>query len=266
MPVEMLPDRAGREVDFEPLLDELLAIFCPNWQLRPIMEDEHQYHRNEVKRYQLGEAAAKDPAATRQHAGLLTLAAVHDQCRSGIRQLVLPLVAACGHRQVQRAIIDHMRTGSDSEKVGAGMAWYFARPGLQYASMEDLRRGVPTEESKAALKALADLRDDYRSACLSAFLACEDPQTRQDLSKDPARRRLGPGEDRGSSLEEWIRTGLHRQRAVRAEGEHGAARAPRRRPDRPAVLEVAAALWFEGHDLAPDDGEEPNRRRWAASR
>lgn len=62
------------------------------------------------------------------------------------------------------------------------MAWYFARPGLQYASMEDLRRGVPTEESKAALEALADLRSEYRSACLSAFLACEDPETRQDLS------------------------------------------------------------------------------------
>ncbi|MFE2481478.1 hypothetical protein, partial [Streptomyces sp. NPDC059389] len=25
---------------------------------------------------------------------------------------------------------------------------------------------------------------DYRSACLSAFLVCQDPQTRQDLSLD----------------------------------------------------------------------------------
>ncbi|MET7534603.1 hypothetical protein [Streptomyces goshikiensis] len=182
MPVEMLPDRAGREVDFEPLLDELLAIFCPDWELPAIMDGEHRYHRNEVKRYQLGEAAAQDPAETRQHAGLLTQAAVHDQCRSGIRQLVQPLVTACGHRQIQAAIIDYMRTGSNPEKVGASMAWYFARPGLQYASMEDLRRGVPTEESKAALEALADLRSYYRSACLSAFLACDDPQTRQDLS------------------------------------------------------------------------------------
>ncbi|MEU2390386.1 hypothetical protein [Streptomyces sp. NPDC007369] len=182
MSLEMLPDRAGREVDFEPMLDELLAIFCPDWELPPIMEGEPQYHRNEVKRYQLGEAAAQDPEATRQHAGLLTHAAMHDQCRSGIRQLIQPLVTACGHRQIQAAIIDYMRTGSDPEKVGAGMAWYFARPGLQYASMEDLRRRVPTEESRAALEALADLRNEYRSACLSAFLACEDPETRQDLS------------------------------------------------------------------------------------
>ncbi|MFE4173674.1 hypothetical protein ACFRR7_16755 [Streptomyces sp. NPDC056909] len=89
---------------------------------------------------------------------------------------------ALDHRQVQSAIVGYMRTGSDAEKVGASMAWYFARPGLRYASMEDLRQGVPTEESKAALEALADLRDDYRAACLSAFLACEDPETRQDLS------------------------------------------------------------------------------------
>lgn len=182
MALEILPDRAGREVAFEPLLDELLALFCPDWELPPIMEGEHQYHRNEVKRYQLGEAAAQDYAATRQHAALLAHAAVHDQCRSGIRQLIQPLVAACGYRQIQAALIDYMRTGSNPERVGVGMAWYFARPGLQYASMEDLRRGVPTEESKAALDALADLRSEYRSACLSAFLACEDPETRQDLS------------------------------------------------------------------------------------
>ncbi|MEU8776623.1 hypothetical protein [Streptomyces sp. NPDC048606] len=184
MAVEMLPHRAGREVDFEPLLDELLAIFCPDWELPPIMEGEHQHHRNEVKRYQLGEAAAQDFAATRQHADLLLHAAVHDQCRSGIRQLIHPLVAACGHRQVQAAIIDYMRTGSDPERIGASMAWYFSNPGLRYASMEELRRGVPTEENKAAVEALADLRSDYRSACLSAFLVCEDPQTRQDLSLD----------------------------------------------------------------------------------
>ncbi|MFH9728364.1 hypothetical protein ACH4M4_36205, partial [Streptomyces sp. NPDC017254] len=77
-----------------------------------------------------------------------------------------------------------------SSKVGASMAWDFARPGLQYAFMEDLRRGVPTKESRATPEALVDLRNEHRSACLSAFLACEDPETRQDLalelSLDPA--------------------------------------------------------------------------------
>ncbi|MCX5402664.1 hypothetical protein OHA37_02040 [Streptomyces sp. NBC_00335] len=184
MALEIIPDRAGREVAFEPMLDELLTAFSPDWELPPIMEGEERYHCNEVKRFEVGEAAAQDLEATRQHADLLMRAAVHDQCRSGIRQLIEPLVKAIGHRQVQSAIVDYMRTGSDAEKVGASMAWYFARPGLQYASMEDLRRGVPTEESKAELEALADLRDDYRAACLSVFLTCEDPETRQDLSLD----------------------------------------------------------------------------------
>ncbi|MGW8889266.1 hypothetical protein [Streptomyces sp. NPDC055749] len=148
------------------------------------MDGEHQHHRNEVKRFQIGEAAAQGPVATRQHADLLMHAAVHDQCRSGIRQLIEPLVKALGYRQVQSAIVEYMKNGSDAEKAGASMAWYFARPGLQYASMKDLRRGISTEESKAELEALADLRDDYRAACLVAFLACEDPETREDLSLD----------------------------------------------------------------------------------
>ncbi|MFE9468844.1 hypothetical protein ACFYNW_35495 [Streptomyces virginiae] len=184
MALEIIPDRAGREVAFEPMLDELLTALSPGWELPPIMEGEERYHCNEVKRFQVGEAATQDLEATRQHADLLIRAAVHDQCRSGIRQLIEPLVKAIGHRQVQSAIVDYMRTGSDVEKVGASMAWYFARPGLQYASMEDLRQGVPTQESKAELEALADLRDDYRAACLSAFLTCEIPETRQDLSLD----------------------------------------------------------------------------------
>ncbi|WP_330334699.1 hypothetical protein OHS33_36350 [Streptomyces sp. NBC_00536] len=184
MALEIIPDRAGREVAFESMLDELLTAFSPGWELPPIMEGEERYHCNEVKRFQVGEAATQDLEATRQYADLLIRAAVHDQCRSGIRQLIEPLVKAIGHRQVQSAIVDYMRTGSDVEKVGASMAWYFARPGLQYASMEDLRRGVPTQESKSELEALADLRDDYRAACLSAFLTCEIPETRQDLSLD----------------------------------------------------------------------------------
>ncbi|MFC9634319.1 hypothetical protein ACFTY8_34955 [Streptomyces mirabilis] len=72
-----------------------------------------------------------------------------------------------------------MRTGSGAEKVGATMAWYFARPPLKYASWEER---IPTAESKAALDALSDLRACYRDAVLAAFLSCEDPGVRQDLS------------------------------------------------------------------------------------
>lgn len=62
------------------------------------------------------------------------------------------------------------------------MAWYWARPGLKYASRDDLKNGVPTPESQAAREALRDLRDAYRTACLEAFLASDDLTARQALS------------------------------------------------------------------------------------
>ncbi|MFJ5726407.1 hypothetical protein [Streptomyces sp. NPDC093149] len=180
--IEMIPDRPGREAAFEPLLDELLAIFSPSWVLPDRMTGEHQHHRCEVKRWEIGRAAEEDPDPTRQHADVLMNAVVHDQCRSGINQLIKPLVKALGHRWTQEQIIHYVRAGSDAQKIGATMAWYFSRPGLQYASTDDLKNRVPTPESKAALDALSDLSVNYRDAVLIAFLACEDPGTRQDLS------------------------------------------------------------------------------------
>ncbi|SEK54645.1 hypothetical protein SAMN05414137_102391 [Streptacidiphilus jiangxiensis] len=178
----MIPDRPGREVAFEPLLDGLLELFSPSWTLPEVMAGEHPRHRCEVKRWEIGRAAEEDLDLTRRQADLLVQAAVLDQCRSGVDQLVRPLVAAIGHRSTQERIIRYVRDGSDAEKVGATMAWYFTGPGLRYASSEDLRNRRPTPESRAALDALSDLRADYRAAVLAAFLACDDPKTRQDLS------------------------------------------------------------------------------------
>lgn len=182
MALQMIPDREGREVAFEPLLDDLLELFSPSWVLPERMANEHPHHRCEVKRWELGRAAEEDPDLTRQHAALLINAVVHDQCRSGINQLIRPLIKVLGHRWLQERLIHCVRNGSDPEKVGATMAWYWSRPGLRYASSDDLRNGVPTPESQAALDALSDLRANYRNAVLAAFLACEDPETRQDLS------------------------------------------------------------------------------------
>ncbi|MFE7244219.1 hypothetical protein [Streptomyces sp. NPDC057580] len=182
MALEMIPDRPGREVVFEPFLDDLLELFSPSWVLQERMVDEHLHHRCEVKRWEIGRAAEEDPGLTRQHADLLINAVTHDQCRSGINQLIRPLVKVLGHRWTQEQIIHFVRAGSNAQKVGATTAWYWSRPGLRYASRDDLRNGVPTPESKAALDALSDLRADYRNAVLAAFLACEDPETRQDLS------------------------------------------------------------------------------------
>jgi hypothetical protein len=164
---------------FEPLLDELLALFSPDWVMPERMVGEHQHHRCEVKRWEIGRAAEADPDLTRRHADLLVHATMHDQCRSGINQLVRPLVNVLGYRWVQEEIIRYVRTGSGAEKVGATMAWYFARPPIKYASWEER---IPTSKSKAALEALSDLRACYRDAVLAAFLSCEDPGVRQDLS------------------------------------------------------------------------------------
>ncbi|MEV7931035.1 hypothetical protein [Kitasatospora sp. NPDC088779] len=112
MALEMIPDRPGREVAFEPKLDGLLAIFYSDWVMPQTMEGEHQYHRCEVKRFKIGEAADADAATTRQHADLLIHAAMRDQCRSGIGRLIQPLVEALGHRRIQTAIIDYVRAGS----------------------------------------------------------------------------------------------------------------------------------------------------------
>lgn len=204
MAVEMIPDPPGRESAFEPLLDALLPIFCPEWRLPPVMAGEHPHHRCEVKRYRIGQAAQADPGATRRHAAQLLHAAMYDQCRSGIGQLIRPLVDALGHRELQTAIVNYVQTGADAEKIGAAMAWYWARPGLKYASWDDLRNKVPTPESQAAQAALNDLHDAYRAACLEAFLTTEDPAARQALSlwidRDPG---AYPVHLRGSQVLAW---------------------------------------------------------------
>ncbi|MFD8570145.1 hypothetical protein [Streptomyces sp. NPDC059639] len=182
MAVEMIPDPPGREAAFEPLLEELLKIFSPVWPHAEQILDEHPHRRCEAKRWEVGRAAEENPDRTRQHADRLFHAAVHDQCRSGINQLIRPLVKALGHRWTQEQIVRYVRAGSNAEKVGATMAWYFSRPGLKYASMDDLRNRIPTPESKAVLDALAGLRAAYRNAVLTAFLNCEDLTTQQNLS------------------------------------------------------------------------------------
>ncbi|MGF6888005.1 hypothetical protein ABIA39_006518 [Nocardia sp. GAS34] len=95
---------------------------------------------------------------------------------------------------VHEAIVEYVRTGTPAEKVGATMAWYCAYPNGRHSSREDL-----ADENVQA--ALADLRRQYRAACLAAFLASDDPDDRRDLSfgftLDPA---AYPPEDRPALL------------------------------------------------------------------
>ncbi|MFD9653778.1 hypothetical protein [Streptomyces mirabilis] len=58
MALEMIPDRPGREAVFEPLLDELLALFGPDWVLPERMVGKHQHHRCGVKRRGIGRASS----------------------------------------------------------------------------------------------------------------------------------------------------------------------------------------------------------------
>ncbi|MFI6287455.1 hypothetical protein ACIBCM_22375 [Streptomyces sp. NPDC051018] len=48
--------------------------------------------------------------------------------------------------------------------------------------MADLMNGTPTPESRAAQDAPPELRATFRNAVLAAFLACDDPGTRQELA------------------------------------------------------------------------------------
>jgi hypothetical protein len=173
------PDRGEA---FEPFLDELAMIFCTGQHLavtRPPDAAVSQHWRCEVKRLAIGRAAAGDLAAVREHAALLLSTVVHDQCRSGNRQLIEPLVTALGHRRVQEALISYVETGTDAETIGATMAMYWARPPLRYTNWS---RREPTAGSKAAHDALADLRDRCGHACLHAFVRRDSPEVRFALS------------------------------------------------------------------------------------
>jgi hypothetical protein len=176
-----IPDPPDRSAAFEPLLDELAAIFCPGQDLLAVGHlgpAADGYHRCEVKRSAIGRAAGQDLQAARRRASLLVRAAVYDQCRSGIRRLVEPLVAAVGYRQVQEPLISYVETGTDAEAIGATMAMYWARPSLRYT----WERRELTAESEATCDSLADLRDRYRQACLRAFIIRNSPGARFALS------------------------------------------------------------------------------------
>lgn len=180
-----IPDPPGRSAAFELLLDELAAIFRPvqdplaTFRLGPAASG---YQRCQAKRSAIGRAAGQDLEAVRVHEVLLLRAAVHDQCRSGIQQLVKPLVAALGYRPVQEGLIGYVETGTGAEAIGATMAWYWTRPPLVYLGTANWQRRQPTADSKAAWDSLADLRTRYRHACLRAFLTRDDQQVRSALS------------------------------------------------------------------------------------
>lgn len=177
-----IPDPPDRGDAFEPLLDELAAIFCRGQDLAragSLGEAASRYMRCEIKRLAIGRVASRNLAAVREHADLLLRAAVYDQCRSGNRQLVEPLVTALGRRQVKEALITYVETGTDAETIGATMAMYWTGVRLRYS---DWSHRELTASSKAELESVTDVHSRYRQACLHAFVTRDDPQLRFALS------------------------------------------------------------------------------------
>lgn len=179
---------------FEPLLDELAAelgleITGPAESRGDAVSD--AYHRCEVKRHRIGAACASNREAVLDHAGEIMHAIAHDHCPSGNRQLIEPLVNALGARQAMERILGYMETGSAAERLGAAMAWYWAAPTVQYATLGELRNDpgrsgavklalVPGERTPSGKNAEAqvfmrEFRPRIRTAYLRAFLASEDP-------------------------------------------------------------------------------------------
>lgn len=190
---------------FEPLLDELMAVFGLEASFgAPVSEDPvfDAYRRCEAKRFKIGEACVVAPESVQENADLVMHAVVHDHSPSGDRQLIEPLAAALGPRKVMELILDYLETGSKTEKLGAAMAWYWAVPSLHYATFKELREASeqvpepgessgrvsvghrkPNPLSNEEIKALQrELEPRFRNACLLAFVAADDPDDRLYLS------------------------------------------------------------------------------------
>jgi hypothetical protein len=157
---------------FEPLLDELMAVFgLEAGSAAPISEDPvfDAYHRCEVKRLKIGKSCEDAPDLTGENVDLIMHAIAHDHCPSGNRQLIEPLTAVLGPRKVMELVLDRLEIGSAAEKQGAAMAWYWIP-----------RVALPGDEDIKALQ--REFEPRLRNGCLWAFVATDEPGDRLYLS------------------------------------------------------------------------------------
>jgi len=105
-----------------------------------------------------------------------------DEDMSCNRQLIDPIVAAVGRRILQRYLISVIETGPEHKKVCATDAWYWAQAVLVYEGFQAFDARRPTPASQAAYDDVADLRGQYRIACLRAFVASQQTPTRERLA------------------------------------------------------------------------------------
>jgi hypothetical protein len=200
-----MPGLAERLNLFEPLLDELMAVFGLEASFAALVPEDpafEAYNRCEAKRFKIGEACAIAPESVRENFDLIMHAIAHDHCPSGDRQLIEPLTSALGPRKVMELILGYLEAGSKAEKLGAAMAWYWAVPSLHYPTLEELREAAerdpesgegsgrvsvghrrPSSLGNEEIKVLQrELEPRFRIACLRAFVTADDPYDRLYLS------------------------------------------------------------------------------------
>ncbi|MFF8443200.1 hypothetical protein ACF07U_20335 [Streptomyces californicus] len=125
----------------------------------------------------------------------LMAAAVYDPDPSFCRWFVEPAVYAFGRRRVMAALVDYLRTGTDTERAGAMRAWYCAHVPLHADRSPAYGPGGVRDP---ALDETQDIRAVWLETSLRVFAESTDPQTcHRALLGLPASRSAYPPSLRG---------------------------------------------------------------------
>lgn len=175
--------------EFERRLDALLSELSPGWRAPELAEPHRSsesfrdYHRRNTKRMQVAHVLAQRPDTGAAVAGAVLDTIVCDEDVSSNRQLIEPMLKAVGRRRVQQHLIAVVEQGGPLQKVCAVRAWYWSQVTMVYRSVQGLRDREATPESIAADRDVADLRTQYRTACLHTFVDCAHAPTRDWLAR-----------------------------------------------------------------------------------
>jgi hypothetical protein len=105
----------------------------------------------------------------------LVRAAIYEPNPSFNRQLVEPALAAYGHRRVQLALVEHLRSGTNPERAGAARAWYWTQFPLTYRAGST----TPTPERQADFEPCADVGREWQETALQVFVSNNDLDVRR---------------------------------------------------------------------------------------
>ncbi|MFI6069219.1 hypothetical protein ACIA47_28695 [Micromonospora sp. NPDC051227] len=97
----------------------------------------------------------------------LVLAAVYEPDPSHTQRHIRPALNAFGRRRVQTRLLEHLRTGTDYEVIGAADAWYCTYLRVAGSDIEDDR--------------CTDLRHALQETGLHIFLANDNPRVRRRI-------------------------------------------------------------------------------------